>query len=68
MAIKKKNIDFLDQNISFKEKSCVYRVVRLHPEHMTVDVSVEENGAKKAMQKLPFAHLPKEIKKLVKPN
>ncbi|MDD2791289.1 MAG: hypothetical protein PHU40_11600 [Sulfurimonas sp.] len=68
MAVKKPIIDFTEQNISYKEKSCVYTVLRLHPEYMTVDVNVLENGVKKGMQKLPFAHLPKEIKKLVKPN
>ncbi|MDD2904833.1 MAG: hypothetical protein WBK95_07300 [Sulfurimonas sp.] len=68
MAVKKQIIDFAEQNISYKEKNCVYKVLRLHPEHMTVDVNILENGVKKGMLKLPFAHLPKEIKKLVKPN
>jgi hypothetical protein len=35
---------------------------------MTLDVMVFENGAKEGIKTLPFAHLPKEIKKLVKPN
>ena len=68
MAIKKQNIDFTEQNISFKEKNVVYKIVRLNPTYMTVDVTLEENGIKKGSEKLPFAHLPKEIKKLLKPN
>jgi hypothetical protein len=68
MAIKKKSVELIDQKISYTINPISYKVVRFYPEHMTVDVMVEEDGVKKGMQKLPFAHLPKEIKKLIKPN
>ncbi|DAB29288.1 MAG TPA: hypothetical protein CFH84_10335 [Sulfurimonas sp. UBA12504] len=68
MAAKKPIIDFSNKSISYKEKNCVHQVLRLHPQQMTVDINILENGVKKGILKLPFAHLPKEIKKLVKPN
>jgi hypothetical protein len=68
MAVKKKSVELIDQKISYTIAPLFYKVLRFYPETMTVDVMIEENGAKKGMQKLPFAHLPKEIKKLIKPN
>lgn len=68
MAIKKKSVELMDQKISYTIAPLFYKVLRFYPETMTVDVIIEENGVKKGMQKLPFAHLPKEIKKLIKPN
>jgi hypothetical protein len=36
---------------------------------MTLDVMVtDENGVKQGMQNIPFAHIPKEAKKMVKPS
>jgi len=35
---------------------------------MTLDVIVIEDGEKKGQQSLPFAHLPKNIKKIIKAN
>jgi hypothetical protein len=68
MAIKKKSVELIEQNISYRIAPLFYKVLRFYPETMTVDVMVEENATKKGMQKLPFAHLPKEVKKLIKPN
>lgn len=68
MAVKKKSVELIDQKISYTIKPLFYKVLRFYPEHMTVDVMVEEDGVKKGMQKIPFAHLPKEIKRIIKPN
>jgi hypothetical protein len=35
---------------------------------MTVDVMVFEDGLKEGVKTIPFAHLPKEIKRIIKPN
>jgi len=35
---------------------------------MTLDVMVFEKEVKQGMQTLAFAHIPKEIKKIIKPN
>ena len=46
-----------------------YKVLRYFPTAMTIDVMVtDEHGEKLGMQSLAFAHIPKEVKKLIKPN
>jgi hypothetical protein len=35
---------------------------------MTLDVMVFEDGKKQGMQNIPFAHLPKNAKKIIKAN
>ncbi|WP_457743536.1 hypothetical protein [Sulfurimonas sp.] len=68
MAKKKKNIDLSNKNLEFTENGVEYRLIRFKPENMTLDVLRYENGVKKDELNLPFAHLPKTIKKLIKPN
>ena len=68
MAKKKQSIELTKQNISFQEKDTLYKLVRFYPDKMTIDTMVSENGVKQGMRNLPFAHLPKEIKKIIKPN
>jgi hypothetical protein len=66
MAKKKKTIDLLDKNIIFKTKEQTVKVLSLNLNSMDVEVIVMEDEKKK-VKKMPFAHLPKEIKKLVRP-
>lgn len=68
MAKEKKSIDLTTLNISFNVQNNSYKAVRFYPAKMTVDVMVFENGIKEGIKTLPFAHLPKEIKKTIKPN
>ncbi len=69
MAKKKKSLELSDKKISFEIKRVVYRVIRFYPSTMSVDAMViDENGERKGMQNIPFAHIPKEIKKIIKPN
>lgn len=69
MAKKKKSIELSTKNITFILEKRSYKVIRFYPSKMTLDVMViDPNGKKLGMQELPFAHLPKEIKKLIKPN
>ncbi|HIC43169.1 MAG TPA: hypothetical protein EYO73_02410 [Sulfurimonas sp.] len=66
---KKKVINLSNQNICFSEKERHFKINSFNPNSMEVEVSVSEDGKKtKKVMKLPFAHLPKEIKKLIKPN
>ena len=67
MAKKKQVINLSEQNISYKEDERDIRVVALNPNTMEVDVSITVEGEKKRVMKLPFAHLPREIKKVVRP-
>lgn len=66
MAKQKKSIDL--ENISFSQGRDSYTLLRFFPQKMGVDVMVYEDGAKAGVKNIPFAHLPKEIKKIVKPN
>jgi glucosamine 6-phosphate synthetase-like amidotransferase/phosphosugar isomerase protein len=66
MAKKKKTIDFSNQNITFISKDETIKVLSLNLNSMDVEVLII-NNEKKSVQKMPFAHLPKEIKKIVRP-
>lgn len=68
MAKDKKSVDLLEQRISFMMERNLYQAIRFFPSKMTVDVMVYEEGVKEGIKTLPFAHLPKEIKKIIKPN
>lgn len=68
MAKNKKSIELSDNKISFIFERNSYNVIRFFPTKMTVDVMVFEDGVKQGVKTIPFAHLPKEIKKIIKPN
>lgn len=68
MAKDKKSIELSEKKIVFDIKKVSYRVIRFYPSQMIVDVMVIDDGVKLGMQTLPFAHMPKEIKKIIKPN
>ncbi len=68
MAKDKKSVELSEKKISFEIKKVSYKVLRFYPSQMVVDVMVVDDGAKLGMQTLPFAHMPKEIKKIIKPN
>jgi len=69
MAKKKKSIELSDKKISFMRERVLYKVIRFYPTAMSMDVMVEdEDGTKRGMQNIPYAHAPKDVKKLIKPN
>ncbi|MEA1891702.1 MAG: hypothetical protein U9N33_03225 [Campylobacterota bacterium] len=66
---RKKSIELSDKKINFMLEKVSYKVIRYYPTAMSIDVMVsDENGEKKGMQNIPFAHVPKNIKKIIKPN
>ena len=66
MAKKKPTLDFSNENIVFKLKEQKIKVLSLNQDSMNVEVIIVENEKKK-VSKMAFAHLPKEIKKLLRP-
>ncbi len=68
MAKKKKSIELTAQDMSFTEKDTLYKLMRFYPDKMTLDTMIYEDGKKLGMRNIPFAHLPKELKKKIKPN
>jgi len=67
MAKKKKVINLIEQDLSYVEDERDIKLISFNPNTMEVDVSISIEGEAKRVMKLPFAHLPKEMKKIVKP-
>ncbi|NOR56969.1 MAG: hypothetical protein GQ474_00420 [Sulfurimonas sp.] len=66
---KKKSIELSDKKINFAVDKISYKAIRYYPTAMSLDVmATDENGVKLGMRNIPFAHIPKEIKKIIKPN
>ncbi|MCK4875883.1 MAG: hypothetical protein KAS26_08560 [Sulfurimonas sp.] len=66
---KKKSIELSDKKIKFNIEKMSYKAIRYYPTAMSLDViAFDENGEKLGMRNIPFAHIPKDIKKLIKPN
>jgi len=69
MAKKKKSIELSDKKIKFNVEKRFYSAIRYYPTAMSLDVmEFSQDGEKIGMTNIPFAHIPKEIKKLVKPS
>lgn len=69
MAKKKKSVELSDKKISFSVDKRSYKAIRYYPTAMSLDVmEFDDNGKKIGMQNIPFAHVPRDIKKIVKPN
>jgi len=68
MAKKKKAVELTQQKLSFTERGITYRLIRFKPENMTVDVIRYEGDKRLDSYNIPFAHLPRELKRVVKPS
>jgi len=66
MARKKQTLDVSSQDITFKVKEQSFKVLSLNLNSMDIEV-IEYEGRKKKVTKMPFAQLPKDIKKLLRP-
>lgn len=64
MSKKKQLLTFSNSDITFFYNTQNLRVLNLNLKSMDVEVVEEES---KKMKKMPFAHLPKEIKKQLRP-
>ena len=68
MAKKKKSIDLTLQEIVFDIEQEHCKAIRFYPSNMTVDLICFTDGGKKEQRNVAFAHLPKNIKKIIKPK
>ncbi|MGB7402191.1 MAG: hypothetical protein WA916_06405 [Arcobacter sp.] len=68
MAKKKEIIDFRNKNITYTIECVQYKVLLLNKANMNVELSCFENEKFTQNKTIPFAHLPKSIKSLIKPN
>ena len=66
MAKKKKSVEYSNQHVEFTIDGIEYKLIRFHPSTMGVDAKNISEKSVKGEVKISFAHLPKEIKQLVK--
>jgi len=66
MGKKKQTLDVSSQNITFKVKEQSFKVLSLNLNSMDIEV-IEYEETRKKVTKMPFAQLPKDIKKLLRP-
>jgi len=64
VAKKKPAESFADADIVFEHEKRKYRLLRLDPNSMNVVILSLEGGEERT---LPFAHLPKSVKKQIRP-
>ena len=64
MAKKKPVESFVEADIIFEHDGAAHRLLRLDPNSMNVTLRRQTDGAEHT---LPFAHLPKSVKKLIRP-
>ena len=67
MAKKKQSIELSDKNIEYDTEEGRIKVIRFNPNNQSVDVNLYVEGEKVRSIAIAFAHLPKPIKKLVRP-
>lgn len=67
MAKNKKIIDLRPLDISYEENNITCKLNYLKTANMTVELSNYKNDKFIENKTIPFAHLPKTIKQLVKP-
>jgi hypothetical protein len=66
---KKKSIELSDKKIKFTVDKIFYKVICYYLTAMSLDaMATDEDGVKIGVKNLPFAYIPKEIKKIIKPN
>jgi hypothetical protein len=68
MAKKKQPINLKKLQLSFEEKGVLYKLLEFKPSSMTIDVQRYENSILIDTFNIPFAHLPKKLKKIIKSN
>jgi len=66
MAKKKKSIDFSSENITFILENKKEKLMRYNPQYQSTELKCLEEGSK-GTHEVAFAHLPKEIKELIRP-
>ena len=68
MAKKKQLIDLKSKNIEYSVDNIQYKIESFNPNSMTVTLLRLEDDTTQRVKDFPFAHLPKNIKKTIKPN
>ncbi len=64
---KKPIIDLKSKNISYEDNNRTIKLLLFKKSNMTIDIAIYENGMFIENSTMVFAHLPKNIKSLIKP-
>ena len=67
MATKKSIVNLTQQNITMSVQNIKYKLLSFNPAKMTLAITPVEHGVI-GLNEIPFAHIPKELKKRIKPN
>jgi hypothetical protein len=61
-------ISLSEKNLSFFiDNGIIAKLVNFNPKDMNVEVNIFEDGKNVIKRKYPFAHLPKNLKKILNP-
>jgi alanine dehydrogenase len=63
-----KVVDLKTKKLSFKRDTYTYKLDCFRTTNMSIDTRVFKNDEFIQNENIPFAQLPKELKKIVKPN
>lgn len=64
---KKPIIDLKSKNISYEDNNRTIKLLLFKKSNMTIDIAIYENGMFIENSTIVFAHLPKNVKSLIKP-
>ena len=64
---KKANIDLRSKNITYQDRDQTIKLLLFKKSNMTLDISISEKNKHIKNSNIAFAHLPKNIKALIKP-
>lgn len=67
MATKKSIVNLVNQNITMSLQNIEYKLLSFNPSKMTLSITPVEDDVE-GLSEIPFAHIPKELKKRIKPN
>ena len=67
MAKRKETIDLRPKNLHFILQNIEYKLLRFCPDKMTIQLQ-STTQREDAINEIPFAHLSKDLKKIIKPN
>ena len=68
MARKKQNINLKSLELKFVYNGAIYRPITFNPTKMSIEAVVLSNNQQLTKQSIPFAHLPKNLKRIINPK
>ena len=67
MATKKSIVNLAQHNLTMSLQNIEYKLLSFNPTKMTLAITPVQNDVV-GVNEIPFAHIPKELKRRIKPN